>query len=348
MELEIENSFESAAELVRYAMRSLEEIANKEGLCGVATGFEKLDKITSGWQPSDLIVIAGRPSMGKSAFVLSMIRNVSVDFGNPVALFSPEMSSAQIMNRFFSSETGLSLTKLRTGRLEKHEWEQLIVKTKNIEKAPIYIDDTPNLSLQKLSEIAYELVNNLGVKMIVIDNLHLLSSGNIEKGSFTREQELSTIVRGLKKLARELYIPIILVAQLSREIESRGNNRRPILNDLRGSGTIEEIADIVSFIYRPEYYYIDEWDDDEQSPTAGQAEFIIAKHRNGSLDNIRLKFNLNIGKFDNLEEFGNSFDDLPTKKNHDDNPFMTKNLPSPNEAFGSNINRNDDDSDVPF
>jgi replicative DNA helicase len=176
----------------------------------------------------------------------------------------------------------------------------------------------------------------------------MTAGGSSGKGMGNREQEISTISRNLKALAKELEIPVIALSQLSRAVETRGSSKRPLLSDLRESGAIEQDADIVSFIYRPEYYKIDEWDDEEQTPTAGQAEFIIAKHRNGSLESIRLKFIGNLGKFDNLEEYGSTFDDLPSKMNHDDNPFMTKNLPSANEAFGSNINSNDDDSDVPF
>ena len=149
-------------------------------------------------------------------------------------------------------------------------------------------------------------------------------------------------------MAKELNVPVIALSQLSRAVETRGASKRPLLSDLRESGAIEQDADIVSFIYRPEYYKIDEWDDDEHSPTQGQAEFIIAKHRNGSLENIRLKFIGNLGKFDNLEEFGSLYDDLPSRMNLDDNPFATKNLPSANEAFGSSANNQDDDSDVPF
>ena len=348
MNIEIDNFFASAGDLVKRAKKRIEEIAGKEGVSGVVTGFEKLDILTSGFQSADLIVIAGRPSMGKSAFVLSMIRNAAVEFGIPVALFSPEMSSSQIINRLICSETGLSLSKLRTGKLEKHEWEQLSVKSRIIEKAPIYIDDSYNLTVQKLSDLARISVIDNDVRIIVIDNIHQLSSGDIGKGNFTREQEISTIVRGLKSLAKELHIPIIAVAQLSRDIEYRNSHKRPILNDLRGSGTIEEIADIVSFIYRPEYYKIEEWDDDEQMSTKGQAEFIIAKHRNGALENIRFKFDQNLGKFDNLEDVTGGYDDLPRKMNHEDNPFITKNLPSANEVFGSNLNEVDDDNDVPF
>ena len=284
-----------------------------------------------------------------TAFVLSMARNIAIDFGQPVALFSLEMSSVQLITRLISSETGLSSEKLRTGKLEKHEWEQLSTKVKDLEKAPLYIDDSPSLSIFDLRAKARRLSSQHGIKLIIVDYLQLMTAGGSNgKGGGNREQEISTISRNLKALAKELEVPVIALSQLSRAVETRGSSKRPLLSDLRESGAIEQDADIVSFIYRPEYYKIDEWDDQEQTPTAGQAEFIIAKHRNGSLENIRLKFIGNLGKFDNLEEFGSTFDDLPSKMNHDDNPFMTKNLPSPNEAFGSNINSNDDDSEVPF
>ncbi|NBU80662.1 MAG: replicative DNA helicase [Flavobacteriaceae bacterium] len=345
----IKRSSETAQSLVIQAKKRIEEIANKEGLSGIATGFDKLDKITSGWQPSDLIIIAARPGMGKTAFVLSMARNIAIDFGQPVALFSLEMSSVQLITRLISSETGLSSEKLRTGKLEKHEWEQLSTKVKDLENAPLYIDDSPSLSIFDLRAKARRLSSQHGIKLIIVDYLQLMTAGGSNgKGMGNREQEISTISRNLKALAKELEVPVIALSQLSRAVETRGSSKRPLLSDLRESGAIEQDADIVSFIYRPEYYKIDEWDDEEQTPTAGQAEFIIAKHRNGSLENIRLKFIGNLGKFDNLEEYGSTFDDLPSKMNHDDNPFMTKNLPSPNEAFGSNVNSNDDDSDVPF
>lgn len=341
----IKRSSETAQSLVIQAKKRIEEIANKEGLSGIATGFEKLDKITSGWQPSDLIIIAARPGMGKTAFVLSMARNIAIDFGHPVALFSLEMSSVQLITRLISSETGLSSEKLRTGKLEKHEWEQLSIKVKNLEKAPLYIDDTPSLSIFDLRAKARRLASQHGIKLIIVDYLQLMTAGGSNgKGMGNREQEISTISRNLKALAKELEVPVIALSQLSRAVETRGSSKRPLLSDLRESGAIEQDADIVSFIYRPEYYKIEEWDDDEQSPTEGQAEFIIAKHRNGSLENIRLKFIGSLGKFDNLEEYSGSYDDLPSKMNHDDNPFLTRNLPSANDAFGSSAN----DDDVPF
>jgi replicative DNA helicase len=344
----IKRSSETAQSLVIQAKKRIEDIANKEGLSGIATGFEKLDKVTSGWQPSDLVIIAARPGMGKTAFVLSMARNIAIDFGHPVALFSLEMSSVQLITRLISSETGLSSEKLRTGKLEKHEWEQLSVKVKDLEKAPLYIDDTPSLSIFDLRAKARRLASQHGIKLIIVDYLQLMTAGGNGKGGGNREQEISTISRNLKALAKELEVPVIALSQLSRAVETRGSSKRPLLSDLRESGAIEQDADIVSFIYRPEYYKIEEWDDDEQSPTEGQAEFIIAKHRNGSLESIRLKFIGNLGKFDNLEDYGSGLGDLPSKMNLDDNPFFTKNLPSPNEAFGSNLNSNDDDSDVPF
>ncbi len=345
----IKRSSETAQSLVIQAKKRIEEIANKEGLSGIATGFDKLDKVTSGWQPSDLIIIAARPGMGKTAFVLSMARNIAIDFNHPVAVFSLEMSSVQLITRLISSETGLSSEKLRTGKLEKHEWEQLSVKVRDLEKAPLYIDDTPSLSIFDLRAKARRLSSQHGIKLIVIDYLQLMTAGGGGKGGGNREQEISTISRNLKALAKELDIPVIALSQLSRAVETRGSSKRPLLSDLRESGAIAQDADIVSFIYRPEYYKIEEWDDDEQSPTQGQAEFIIAKHRNGSLENIRLKFIGSLGKFDNLEDFGGGFDDLPSKMNLDDNPFFTKNLPSANEAFVSAANTDDDDdNDVPF
>lgn len=344
----IKKSSETAQSLVIQAKKRIEEIANKEGLSGVATGFDKLDKVTSGWQPSDLIIIAARPGMGKTAFVLSMARNMAIDFGQAVAIFSLEMASVQLITRLISSETTLSSEKLRTGKLEKHEWEQLSVKVKDLEKAPLFIDDTPSLSIFDLRAKARRLKSQHDIKVIIVDYLQLMTAGGNSKGPGNREQEISTISRNLKALAKELEVPVIALSQLSRNVESRPGHKRPLLSDLRESGAIEQDADIVSFIYRPEYYKLDEWDDDDHSNTQGQAEFIIAKHRNGSLENVRLKFIGNLGKFDNLEDFSSGFADLPSKMN-DENPFYTKNLPSANDAFGSQANNNfEDDGDVPF
>jgi replicative DNA helicase len=342
----IKRSSETAQSLVLQAKKRIEEISKQEGLSGVETGFTNLDKLTSGWQPSDLIIIAARPAMGKTAFVLSMARNIAIDFGHPVALFSLEMASVQLITRLISSETGLSSEKLRTGKLEPHEWTMLSTKVKNLEKAPLFIDDTPSLSIFDLRAKSRRLVSQHGIKIIIVDYLQLMTAGGNGKGGGNREQEISTISRNLKALAKELNVPVIALSQLSRAVETRGSSKRPLLSDLRESGAIEQDADIVSFLYRPEYYKIDEWDDDEASPTAGQAEIMIAKHRNGGIENVRLKFIGHLGKFDNLDDYNGSYDDLPSSMNHEENPFQTKNLPSPNEAFGSNLN--DEDDDMPF
>ncbi len=345
----IQRSTETAQSLVIQAKKKIQEISNKEGLSGVPSGFEKLDELTSGWQPSDLVIVAARPGMGKTALTLSMARNMAVDQGVPVAFFSLEMSSVQLITRLISSETGLSSEKLRTGKLEQHEWEQLNVKVKDLEKAPLFIDDTPSLSIFDLRAKARRLASQHGIKLIVIDYLQLMTAGGSQKGG-NREQEISTISRNLKALAKELSVPVIALSQLSRAVETRGGSKRPLLSDLRESGAIEQDADIVSFIYRPEYYKIEEWDDEERTPTQGQAEFIVAKHRNGGLENIRLKFIGELGKFDNLEDF--SFpSEIPSRMNDgDDDGFGNHNLPSPSadEAFGSSMNDFDDDNDVPF
>ena len=343
----IKRSSETAQSLVIQAKKRIEEIAGKEGLSGVATGFHDLDKVTSGWQPSDLIIIAARPGMGKTAFVLSMARNIAIEFGHAVALFSLEMSSVQLITRLISSETGLSSEKLRTGKLEKFEWEQLSVKVKDLERAPLHIDDTPSLSIFDLRAKARRLVSQYNVKIIIVDYLQLMTAGgNGGKGGGNREQEISTISRNLKALAKELNVPVIALSQLSRAVETRGTSKRPLLSDLRESGAIEQDADIVSFIYRPEYYKIDEWDDEARSPTQGQGEFIIAKHRNGSLENVRLKFIGNLGKFDNLDNFSTPFSSYSSSMNDDEISTIKANLPTPEDAFGSNMNELD--NQVPF
>ena len=350
----IKRSSETAQQLVIQAKKKIEEISNKEGLSGIPTGFTKVDKLTSGWQPSDLIIIAARPGMGKTALTLSMARNIAVGSNIPVAFFSLEMASVQLITRLISSETGLSSEKLRTGNLEKHEWEQLNVKVKGLEKAPLFIDDTPSLSIFDLRAKARRLSSQHGIKLIMIDYLQLMTAGGSQKGGGNREQEISTISRNLKALAKELNVPVIALSQLSRAVETRGGSKRPLLSDLRESGAIEQDADIVSFIYRPEYYKIEEWDDEERSPTAGQAEFIVAKHRNGGLDEIRLKFIGHLGKFDNLETFDFMPSEIHSSMNDaaNDDALSLSSLPSADEAFGSTMNNDltpeGEDDDVPF
>ena len=336
----IKKSTETAQSLVIQAKKKIEEISNKDGLSGVPSGFSDVDKLTSGWQPSDLVIIAARPGMGKTALTLSMARNMAVAKNIPVAFFSLEMSSIQLITRLISSETGLSSEKLRTGNLEKFEWEQLNVKVSSLENAPLYIDDTPSLSIFDLRAKARRLSSQYGIKLIVIDYLQLMTAGGSNKNG-NREQEISTISRNLKALAKELNVPVIALSQLSRAVETRGGSKRPILSDLRESGAIEQDADIVSFIYRPEYYKIDEWDDEERTPSTGQAEFIVAKHRNGGLSNIRLKFISNLGKFENIDNFDSPFE--YQSKINQESPKI-----NPDQAFESGTYREEDGEDIPF
>jgi len=337
----LKKSSEAAHNLVTQALKKIEEISNQEGMSGVPSGFSKLDQLTSGWQPSDLVILAARPGMGKTAFVMSMAKNMAIDFEIPVAIFSLEMSSVQLITRMISSETGISSEKLRKGNLETYEWEALNVKVKNLSKAPIFIDDTPSLSVFDLRAKARRLVSQHGVKLVIVDYLQLMTTGTNNKSSGNREQEISLISRNLKALAKELDVPVIALSQLSRAVETRGGSKRPLLSDLRESGAIEQDADIVSFIYRPEYYGLTEWDDDERTPCEGQAEFIVAKHRNGGLENIKIKFIGRLAKFTNLDEgFGTEFQ---SSMNQD--AISPDNFASANDAFGK---MNKDDDDAPF
>ena len=332
----IKGSSETAQNLVIQAKNRIEEIGNREGsLSGISTGFEKLDRLTSGWQPSDLIIVAARPGMGKTALALSMARNISVQKKIPVAFFSLEMSSVQLITRLISAETGLSSDKLRTGKLADHEWQQLNVKVSDLESAPLYIDDSAALTIFELRAKARRLASAHDIKLIVIDYLQLMNLGSSNKAG-NREQEISTISRNLKALAKELNIPVIALSQLSRAVETRGGTKRPILSDLRESGANEQDADIVSFLYRPEYYGITEWDDDMKTPSEGQGEFIVAKHRNGALDSIKLKFIANLGKFEDIDSFDSPFE-FQSKLNTD-NKLSDFSEPS----------NKDDDEDIPF
>lgn len=267
-----------------------------DGLSGVASGFTGLDKVTLGWQASDLIIIAARPAMGKTAFVLTMARNMAVDHHIPVAFFSLEMSSKQLVKRLLVSETGLSSEKIRGGKkLAEFELVQLNEKIKDLSNSPLYIDDTPSLSIYEFRSKARRLVRTAGVKLIVIDYLQLLTGPPELRGM--REQEVSNISRSLKAIAKELDIPIIALSQLSRAVETRGGNRRPQLSDLRESGAIEQDADIVMFIHRPEYYGIE-----EEGDIQGKSEIIIAKHRNGSTDVVQMRFKASEARFVDIND----------------------------------------------
>lgn len=306
--------------LLKTALAQIEEAGkNKESLSGVPSGFSSLDRITSGWQRSDLVILAARPSMGKTAFVLSMARNMAVDHSRPVAVFSLEMSSIQLVNRLIIGETQLPSDRIRTGRLEAYEWEQLETKIKDLENAPLYVDDTPGMSIFELRAKCRRLKQKQNIQAIVIDYLQLMT-GPKESGS--REQEVSSISRSLKGIAKELDVPIIALSQLNRSVEMRSGNKKPQLSDLRESGAIEQDADLVLFIHRPEYYGIDA--DEEGNSLKGIAEIIIAKHRNGPTGEIHLKFIRDFAKFVDLEDELAQIDaqqsgiTKPSKMNHDE------------------------------
>ncbi|WGH27314.1 MAG: replicative DNA helicase [Candidatus Bostrichicola ureolyticus] len=282
--------FEHVQSIILESIDKMKKIAslNNNGLSGIPSGFSKIDDITSGWQNSELIIFAARPGMGKTAFILSMANNISVYNKIPIAFFSLEMSSIQLINRLIAYQTDLSINKLKKANLSDLEWKLLNQKIKKIEQSPFYIDDTPALSIFDLRSKSRILVSQYGVRLIMIDYLQLMTCN---KNTINREQEISIISRSLKSIAKELNIPIIAISQLSRAVESRGGNKRPLLSDLRESGAIEQDADIVSFIYRPEYYGFN------TDTCKDQAEIIIAKHRNGKLDNIRLRFIKNKAQF---------------------------------------------------
>lgn len=285
--------------LVTEALKNLEEAGKREdGLSGVPCGFSELDRMTSGWQPSDLVIVAARPSMGKTAFVLSMARNMAVSHDVPVAFFSLEMSSIQLVNRLIVSESGIPHEKIRNGKLTPQEWTQLTVKIGDLQNSKILIDDTPALSIFELRAKCRRLKSQYDVGIIIIDYLQLMTGPAESKGS--REQEVSTISRSLKAIAKELNVPIIALSQLNRSVETRGGNKRPQLSDLRESGAIEQDADMVLFIHRPEYYGFNE--DEEGNSLIGLAEIIVAKHRNGAVGDIRLRFRKEQAKFSDIDD----------------------------------------------
>lgn len=279
------------------AIQHMQAAANREsGLSGLPSGFTELDKITAGWQAPDLIIIAARPAMGKTAFVLSMAKNMAVDYNRPVAIFSLEMSNLQLVNRLISNVCELPGDKIKNGSLTQLEWAQLMTRLKALNGAPIYIDDTSGLSIFELRTKARRLVREHHVECVIIDYLQLMNASGMRFGN--REQEVSMISRSLKQLAKELGIPIIALSQLNRAVESRTDGKRPQLSDLRESGAIEQDADIVCFIHRPEYYLRSDTDASGKD-IRGLAEFIVAKHRNGRVDDVQLRFRANYARFEN-------------------------------------------------
>ena len=296
----VKRSVQNAKDILAKALAQIEEASkNTSAFNGVPSGFMALDRVTMGWQPSDLIIIAARPSMGKTAFVLSMARNMAIDHQAPVAFFSLEMSAVQLMMRLIVAETGLYSNDIKSGRLTPEQWRHLESATKPLGTAPLYIDDTPALSVFEFRSKARRLKIHNDIKIIVIDYLQLMTGSQETKGSGNREQEVAFISRTLKAIAKELNVPMIALSQLSRATEQRGGSKRPQLSDLRESGAIEQDADIVAFIHRPEYYGMNT--DENGMPTAGMAEIILAKHRNGAVCDVKLRFLKDQARFADME-----------------------------------------------
>lgn len=331
-ERNMHNSVEQIDPVIDEALKKIENASNRaDGLSGYPSGYHKLDQITSGWQPTDLIIIAARPAMGKTAFALSMIKNMGVDYNIPVGIFSLEMSKLQLVNRLLQNVCEITGDKVKSGRLEESEWAQLSRKVSDLRGAPIYVDDTSGLSIFELRTKARRLVHDHGVKCIMIDYLQLMTASGMGYGN--REQEVSMISRSLKGLAKELNIPIIALSQLNRGVESRqGDGKRPQLSDLRESGAIEQDADMVCFIHRPEYYKI--YEDEKGNDLRGLAEIIIAKHRNGAVGDVRLRFIGEFTRFSNLED--NAIN-APLRMNYNANEHTE-------DVIGSKMN----ESEVPF
>lgn len=298
----LRKNFETIDSVLVNTIKRIEDLRHKnEDVTGVPSGFPSLDRVTYGWQSTDLIILAARPAVGKTAFALNLARNAVMNPSKPtgVAVFSLEMSAGQLVQRILSAESEIWLEKISRGKMEEHEMKQLYAKgVQRLAQAPLFIDDTPALNIFELRAKCRRLKNKHNIGMVIIDYLQLMS-GTGENRNSNREQEISNISRNLKGLAKELSIPIIALSQLSRAVETRGagkdGNKMPQLSDLRESGAIEQDADMVMFLYRPEYYDITTNDMGENN--RGETHVRIAKHRNGSLETIKLRALLHIQKF---------------------------------------------------
>ncbi len=313
------SEYHNMQEVLKSAFERIESIQNQEGKYGgVPSCFGELDRMTAGFQPGTLIILAARPAMGKTAFALSMARNIAVMLNKPIAFFSLEMTAMELVMRLVSSESGIPGDKLKKGeKLSTEEKERLYARTQVLNTAPIYIDDTPQLSIFELRAKCRRLKQQHDIQMVFIDYLQLMQAAGEMSRNSNREQEISMISRQLKSLSKELGVPVLALSQLSRAVETRGGTKKPQLSDLRESGAIEQDADIVMFIYRPEYYQITE---DEKGSTIGMADIILAKHRSGEVGEVRLRFVSKYARFENAT---------------DDNPVMLTSGLNPNENFDS-------------
>ena len=284
--------------------------------------------------------------MGKTAFVLSMAKNMAVNYNIPVAIFSLEMSNLQLVNRLICNTCEIESEKIKSGRLSQIEWDQLMSRVKHLYSAPLYIDDTPSLSVFELRTKARRLVREHNVQFLIIDYLQLMNASGMKYGS--REQEVSLISRSLKQLAKELNIPIVALSQLNRSVESRTDGKRPQLSDLRESGAIEQDADMVCFIHRPEYY-LRSGQDAEGNDIRGLAEFIVAKHRSGSVDDVKLRFQGRYARFENWDDSQNvSFTTVGSKLNSESAEVSMPSSSNPLSGGNADFLSSTDDSPVPF
>lgn len=301
---------------------------NESGTAGLSTGFIELDRTTAGFHPGTLLILAARPAMGKTAFALSIARNMAVDHGIPVAFFSLEMTRVELAMRLISSESAIKGDRLKKGeQLSENEKQILSEKCQILQSAPIYIDDTPQLNIFELRAKCRRLQKSHGIKMVFIDYLQLMQGGTDGNKNGNREQEISYISRQLKSLSKELQVPVLALSQLSRAVETRGGSKKPQLSDLRESGAIEQDADIVMFIYRPEYYEIFE---DEMGDTHGAADIILAKHRAGATATVRLRFISDQVRFENPDSVTSFGSDGMMPNDSFDNPNTM--------IFGSKMN----------
>jgi len=296
-------SFHQLDKLIYDNVKKIEALAQQgKDITGVPSGLYDLDRITSGFQRSDNIVVAARPGMGKTALAVTWARNAAVDFKIPVGIFSIEMSASQLVNRLIVNETGLSGAKLKRGNFGGDDWKILNAGIGPLANAPIFIDDSPGLSVFEFKAKSRRLKReNPELGMIIVDYLQLMTGTDPDNKNQSREQQISYISRSIKAVAKELDIPVIAISQLSRSVESRGGDKRPMLSDLRESGAIEQDADIVIFVYRPDYYGMTE--DSDGNNIKGQAALIIAKHRNGALGEVKTGFFAERSKFVSLGEF---------------------------------------------
>lgn len=329
----LNTAYERLGGLAAKVQKEIETISMKEeGITGITSGFDELDNITSGWQRSDLIILAARPGMGKTAFALSVARNAALR-GHAVAVFSLEMSKMQLTQRLIAIESEINSKKIRNGTLDDFEWKKLHESVERMSEINMYIDDTPGINIFELRAKCRRMKQNHNIELVLIDYLQLMTSApNESRGN--REQEISSISRALKGMAKELNVPVIALSQLSRAVETRGGNKRPQLSDLRESGAIEQDADVVTFIFRPDYYESNE----EYDGPRDTAEIIISKHRNGALGSVELKFQKEYTKFVELDKsFGQGF-----------GPFVNDPLSSPGIITKQSKLNSSNNEDLPF